>query len=376
MPLNLPALGAPLRSQARALSLRSLFAAAILVAHVAPARATPIAVTPYSGITLISDSLALGAPADQTPGSGLGPHIANVNVVIVDLTAPGIGFKVSPDNGAAVGETRTQTTLAFLSQENAQLAVNAHFFNFTTNTAVNTTLTGFAASNGTVYSEFEAAPLANSLLPYALTANAPGINISAANVAQIVNVGATPSTLAGGVVPYNTVTGSDQVIANGVKSLPAVVAAVTGPHEILSKSVPPFGAPALGNWYTDQIAARTALGLSQDNQTMFIFTADAAGGSNGMTVSEEVDYLLGTYNVYNLLNLDGGGSTTLAMEDPITHVDRIVNAASGGPRFVGSSLAVFADPVPEPSSIVLLATGMGSIVIRFAHRFRRDKRTL
>src|SRR5262249_38712160 len=159
----------------------------------------------------------------------------------------------------------TQTTVAFLSQENAQLAVNAHFFNFTANSAVNTTVTGFAASNGVVYSAFEPAPLSNALLPYALTANAPGINISVNNVAQVVNAGATPTTLAGGVIPYNTVTGSDQVITNGVKTLPDIVTTVTGQHQVVTKSVPPFGAPSLGDWYTDQIAARTAIGLSQNN---------------------------------------------------------------------------------------------------------------
>jgi len=348
------------------------FVAAIWIAHDATAWASPILSFPYQGITRYTDSIALPAPVDQTPGTGLGAHTAKINVIQIDLTAPGIGFKLSPDNGAAPGETLTQTTLAFMTQENAKLAVNAHFFNFTTNSAVNTTLTGFASSNGTVYSEFEAAPLSNALLPYALTANAPGINISATNVAQIVNVGATQSTLAGGVIPYNTVTGSDQVITDGVKSLPAVVPTVTGEHQIVAKTVPPFAAPPLGNWYTDQIAARTALGLSADNKLLFIFTVDAAGGSNGMTVSEEVNYLIGgPYNVYNLINLDGGGSTTLAMEDPVTHVDGIINAASGGPRFVGSSLAVFANPVPEtPSFYLLFAASMGLAVVASRGRLK------
>ena len=292
-------------------------------------------------------------------------------MIIIDLKAPGIGFKLSPDNGGAPGETLTQTTLAYLSQENAQLAVNVHFFNFTTNSAVNTTLTGFAASNGTVYSAFEAAPLSNALLPYALTANAPAINISATNVAEIVNVGDTQTTLAGGVIPYNAFSGSDQVITNGVKTLPAVVPAVTGPHQIVPKTVPPFGAPALGNWYTDQIAARTAMGLSQDRNTMFIFTVDAAGGSNGMTVSEEADYLIANFGVHDLINLDGGGSTTLAMEDPSTGVDRIINSASGGPRFVGSSLAIFAAPVPEPPSFIMLLSGCLILVVFRAAGRRR-----
>jgi hypothetical protein len=156
-----------LPTRCRVFRLRPFFAAAILIALVAPVWAIPVSTNPYLGITRVTDSFTLPAPSDQTPGSGLGTHTANVNVISIDLRAPGIGFKLSPDNGVAPGETLTQTTLSFLSQENAQLAVNAHFFNFTTNAAVNTTLTGFAASNGTVYSAFEAAPLANALLPYA-----------------------------------------------------------------------------------------------------------------------------------------------------------------------------------------------------------------
>lgn len=368
--MAIPSSRKPLASQGRTATSAALVAASWFFCVSAPAWASPITTTPYLGVTRITDSLSLPAPADQTPGSGLGAHTANVNLVIIDLLAPGISFKVSGDNGPAAGETLTQTTLAFMSQENAQLAVNAHFFNFTSNTAVNTTLTGFAASNGTVYSAFEAAPLANTLLPYALTANSPALNISATNEARILGVGATQTSLAGGVVPYNAVSGSDQVITNGVKSLPTVVPLVTGPDQIVQKTVPPFGAPALGNWYTDQIAARTAIGLSQDNRRLFIFTADAAGGSNGMTVSEEVDYLLATFGIFNLINLDGGGSTTLTMEDPVTHVDRVINSVSTQ-RFVGSSLAIFASPVvPEPPLLVLFGVGL-IVASRLARRMPR-----
>jgi exopolysaccharide biosynthesis protein len=346
----------------------SLVMAAVLLGAAGAAGATQTVTQPYLGITRITDTISLSAPLDQTAGTGLGSHVAKINLLKIDLSARGIGFKLSPDNGAAAGETLTQTTLSFMTQEGAQLAVNAHFFNFTTNAAVNSTVTGFAASNGTVFSAFEAAPLANTLLPYALTADSPGLNISASNEARIVNVGATQTSLAGGVVPYNTVSGSDQVIINGAKSLPAVVAAVTGPHQILAKTVPPFSGAALGNWYTDQIAARTAMGLSADNKTLFIFTVDAAGGSNGMTVSEEVDYLLaGGFGIDSLLNLDGGGSTTLAMEDPVTHVGSVVNGI-GAPHFVGTSLAVFASPVPEPTVAMLCALGLACIGWRLRQR--------
>jgi hypothetical protein len=77
-----------------------------------------------------------------------------------------------------------------------------------------------------------------------------------------------------------------------------------------------------------------------------------------MTPGEVADVLTRDYSVYNALNLDGGGSTTLAMEDPVTHVGRIVNVSADNPagRAVGSNLAVFAT-VPEPGSLMIVAWG-------------------
>ena len=65
-----------------------------------------------------------------------------------------------------------------------------------------------------------------------------------------------------------------------------------------------------------------------------------------MTVGEVADMLMRSYGVFNALNLDGGGSTTLAMEDPLTRAALIVNTSSDNPgvRAVGSNLAVFALP--------------------------------
>ena len=65
-----------------------------------------------------------------------------------------------------------------------------------------------------------------------------------------------------------------------------------------------------------------------------------------MRVSEVADVLIRDYGVWNAVNLDGGGSTTLAMEDPATHEAAVVNASSDNPkgRSVASSLAIFARP--------------------------------
>jgi len=67
-----------------------------------------------------------------------------------------------------------------------------------------------------------------------------------------------------------------------------------------------------------------------------------------MQIGEVADLLRSDYGVWDALNLDGGGSTTLALDDPVTHVPALVNASLDNPagRSVGSSLAVFARPNP------------------------------
>ena len=59
-----------------------------------------------------------------------------------------------------------------------------------------------------------------------------------------------------------------------------------------------------------------------------------------MRVGEVADVLLG-YGVYNALNLDGGGSTSMAMQDPADNVRKYINVRSDTlPRNEASNLAV------------------------------------
>ncbi len=63
-----------------------------------------------------------------------------------------------------------------------------------------------------------------------------------------------------------------------------------------------------------------------------------------MAVSEVADLLIRDYRVFDALNLDGGGSTALAIEDPVTGTARIRGVPADNPagRAVGSNLGVFA----------------------------------
>ena len=96
---------------------RSLALAATL-AFCGLARAQVVTTHPYQGITYITDTETVAG------------YPVNMHIVEVDLTATGISFAVTPSSGTANGipATSTQTTLKFLNQEGAQVAINGNFF--------------------------------------------------------------------------------------------------------------------------------------------------------------------------------------------------------------------------------------------------------
>jgi hypothetical protein len=254
------------------------------------------------------------------------PRNLRIHVVRIDLTAPGIAFKLTPPGGSR--ETVRQTTLEFLKQERAQIAINAHFFVPFPTRDREVFLVGLAASGGVVYSACEKPAQA-----YALMTHAPALNIDRTNRAAIV-----PCDASGGEL-WNAVSGSAQIVTAGRKTIPKYAEGELsegGPGNYSNEK----------SWY-DAVNARTAIGVTRDGRMLVLFTVDARNGSAGMQVGEVADMLIRDYAVYDALNLDGGGSTTLAMEDPATRTPAIVNTSSDNPggRPVGSSLAIFAAPV-------------------------------
>ena len=255
------------------------------------------------------------------------PRALRMHVVKIDLAAPGIAFKLSPPGGTL--ETVRQATLDFLLQQHAQIAINAHYFLPWPSSSPEASLVGFAASNGTVYSAFEVPEQSYALVPYA-----PALNIDAGNHASIVH--RDPAFADGwhileSVQVWNAVSGSAQIVTNGEKTIPQYA-----PLGVLQ----PGGPNAYSNaksWYA-QLNARSAIGLTRDGATLVLFTVDIRAGSAGMSVGEVADVLIRDYGVYQALNLDGGGSTTLAIDGVLVNV----SSDKPGGRSVGSSLAVFA----------------------------------
>lgn len=284
--------------------LAALFAPLAL----APGRARADLITtvdaPFLGITHTA--------ASGTLASGVAVAF---NLIDIDLSAPGIGFAVSPGTTVnGVGEAPLQTVSQFVSGVGAQVGINANYFGVDLAT-LQGTVNGLAASAGDVY--------------------APGVattvNIAANNAVSFFD----DPTQAQGASFFNAVSGFGRILAGG-QTTAFDDQFSTGP-----------GASA----------ARTAIGLTASNH-LLLLVADSggAGGLAGMTYLQEAQTLL-AYGAVDAINLDGGGSSTLVLADPTATV---VNHPSGGfARPVAVSLAVFARPVPapEPASLALLGLG-------------------
>ena len=143
------------------------------------------------------------------------------------------------------------------------------------------------------------------------------------------------------VTLYNAVSGSAQIITDGVRTIP-VYASEAQPDGLL-KPGGPGNYSNTKSWY-EVPTARTIAGLSEDRRVLFLFTVDNAGGSKGLTVTEAADLLMRDYQVHDALNLDGGGSVTLVEENAESGKGQLLNVPSDRSpgRAVASSLAIFA----------------------------------
>jgi exopolysaccharide biosynthesis protein len=264
------------------------------------------------------------------------PRPVRMHVAQIDLTAPGIRFKVSPPAGDR--EVVRQTTLDFLKEQRAQLAINGHFFLPFPSPDKTAWAIGLGVSEGRVFSAFEIPTQTYALVPFA-----PALNIDRANNATIVHYDPSQPDqkhVVEKVELWNAVSGSSQIVTSGVASVP-----VYRDDNHFDAELDPGGPNDYSNAkaWADVRTARTAIGLSRDRRTLTLFTVDVGKGSEGMRLGEVADVLIRDFGVFDALNLDGGGSTTMAMEGA-DGTPAIVNVSSDNPagRSVATSLAVFA----------------------------------
>jgi hypothetical protein len=223
-----------------------------------------------------------------------------LHVVRIDLTAPGIRFRLTGPGGWR--EARRRTTLDSMVALGGQVAINGHFFLPFPSEERDSELVGLAASEGVVYSGFE-----RPIQSYALVEGAPALHVDAGNRASIVG----PDY--GGAL-WTAVAGSAQILTRGTVTVPKYQ-----PEGVLTAGRYENGR----SWY-DVPNARTVAGVSKDGRTVYLVT------SGRTAVAPLAELLLQEFGVWEAVNLDGGGSTTLAMENPETGAGEVLHLPAGG----------------------------------------------
>jgi len=260
-----------------------------------------------------------------------------MNALRVDLQNPTVHFVSTPQ--AAGGGTVGQVAAQFLCSTGAQVAINASF-----------TWPGCVKGNFAVLGlEKSAGRLVSNLasVPSVTSAGSEALLITQKNQASFATViQSTPPAVYGQA--WTAVAGSPQP-ANG--SCPPS-ARVPGPPRLL------LGGKIQSSAATDEnppeiVAARTAVGLSADGRYLYLMTIDGADHTAcGAGFYDEGSWL-SKLGASDAINLDGGGSTVMAMSAGKNGIKLVNNPASDHTttcqqRTVGVFLGVVAAPLPEP----------------------------
>ncbi|MGD9905169.1 MAG: phosphodiester glycosidase family protein [Vicinamibacterales bacterium] len=271
------------------------------------------------------------------------PRPLRLHVARIDLTAPGLRVTVSPPAGAR--EAVRETTLDFVRRSGAQWGVNAHFFLPFPSDDTDAWVIGLAASEGRVYSAFETPEQSFALVP-----DAPALRFDRRQRARIVHRArgdADGRRVRERGAIWNAVAGSAQILTDGAVTIPTYRSAAN-PGGVL---LPGLGGryDAGRSWY-DVYTARTAAGLSKDRRVLTLVVVERSPASDGLPVGDLAHRMRRDFGVWNALNLDGGGSSTMVWQDPATGVHALLNTSADTPagRRVATSLAIFARPLREP----------------------------
>jgi exopolysaccharide biosynthesis protein len=237
--------------------------------------------------------------AHPNPGS---PRIQPMSAMRIDLRAEGIEFVATSEEGQG------RTVSEFLCEKQAQVAINGNLAVYNSE-GTKLILMGLAKSAGRMVSDL-------SHVPDGTWVGAMALLITRDNQARFAEV--TENT-----VPkvyqdaWTAVAGSPQPIdaQKGVlQERP-----VPGPLLLLTDGRN-NAAPCANDCPPEIVAARTSVGLSRDHKFLYLMTIDGSDNGNcqgnqcGASFYDEAAWmqLLGANEA---LNLDGGGSTTLAVSD-------------------------------------------------------------
>jgi hypothetical protein len=238
------------------------------------------------------------------------PRPLIIHVVSVELSAPGIGFLVTPGDPLQELPLRARKTSQFLAEFGVQVAVNGDFFkpwhsnspwDYYPHVGDPVDASGFASSMGLVYSTDRW--------------ERPTLYLSRDNRASF---DAPPGEV------YNAISGNLMLVQEGQ----------------IASQLP-------SSSYNDEPHPRTAIALDRNGQRLIVIVVDGRqpNYSEGATLIELAEIIL-AYGGHAALNLDGGGSTTLVVEaesgQPTLLNSPIDNRIPGRERPVANHLGIFA----------------------------------
>jgi hypothetical protein len=239
-----------------------------------------------------------------------------VYTIRIDLAAPGIRFMVTPSEPEQGYVLPARTTSQYWQEFGLQVAINADYFDpwrdygfwdYYPHVSDGVNVRGLTVSQGNRYTE-----------GYAPPQNYNTLFITQDNHASF----APPEAPI-----YNAISGNMMLVTNGS------VVPIDSTNDYLAGKHP-----------------RTAIALDEASNTLILFLVDGRqpNYSEGVTIPELAAIIVARGG-YDALNLDGGGSVTLAIEGqnglPQVLNSPIHNHIPGRERPVANHLGVFALPV-------------------------------
>ncbi|MBC8503649.1 MAG: phosphodiester glycosidase family protein [Anaerolineales bacterium] len=223
------------------------------------------------------------------------PRTHTIHVVSIDLNDPGVDLVVTPPEGLG------NTTSGFMAGFGLQLAINGDEWLSWTNPK------GLAVSEGKLYSGQSAEPTTY---------------ISASN--QVWVNGPRPEII------WDAISGSHTLVRSGEM------------NEKLKKCTKP-------DVYCHNLAPRTSLGITADNRLILTVVEGRAGHLRDAVTLRELAKLNLEFGTVKAICMDGGGSSTLAIDD--YGIPKILNnPTDGNERAVSNHLGVrarYLDPIIE-----------------------------
>ncbi len=286
-----------------------------------------VGAVPGGAGTLLGPWTPLFQGVDQAAGTntpdGTGfPNLSVAHFVRVDLSDPGIHTFATPpcpDFIPDVQETSGMTVSTFVATYGVQVAINANFFDL---------LDPFA-------------PAGTPMLSYGLHVS-QGRLVVAQESPDFTSSLAFSTNNRPTLIPTNW---PAQPVPEGTWT------AVTGSYPLLlggaNQGFVYLGNPA----HLHQINPRSALGLSADHRYLYLLAVDGRqpGYSDG-TYDWETAAWLQVAGAWDAINLDGGGSTALVMQDtngaPVELNQSSSVAQYGLERTVASHFGIYAAPLP------------------------------